>query len=40
MNEDEHHIIELLNGLRELVYNHNDPQLRTDLSNFVLCGGH
>ena len=29
MNEDEHHIIELLNGLRELVYNHNDPQLRT-----------
>nr|WP_316624301.1 type ISP restriction/modification enzyme [uncultured Ruminococcus sp.] len=29
LNEDERQIIELLIGLRELVYNHNDPQLRT-----------
>ena len=29
IDEDEHQIIELLNGLKELVYNHNDRQLRT-----------
>lgn len=29
LNEDERQIIGLLTGLRELVYNHNDPHLRT-----------
>ena len=29
LNDDERQIISLLNGLKELVYNHNDPNLRT-----------
>lgn len=29
LNEDERQVIALLSGLRELVYNHNDPALRT-----------
>ena len=29
LNEDERHVIELLSGLKDLVYNHNDPNLRT-----------
>ncbi len=29
LNEDERHVIELLSGLKSLVYNHNDPTLRT-----------
>lgn len=29
MNEDERNAIQLLQGMRELVYNHNDPDLRT-----------
>lgn len=29
MNEDEQHIIMLLDGMKALVYNHNDPALRT-----------
>ena len=29
INDDERQVIDLLNGLRELVYNHNDPNLRT-----------
>lgn len=32
LNESERQIIELLSGIKELVYNHNDPHLRT---NFV-----
>lgn len=37
LNDDEHHIIDLLDGLKELVYNHNDPALRTGavFSNFT-----
>lgn len=29
LNEDERLVIELLSGLKDLVYNHNDPNLRT-----------
>lgn len=29
LNDDERHVIALLDGLKELVYNHNDPVLRT-----------
>jgi len=29
LNDDERHVIALLDGLKELVYNHNDPALRT-----------
>lgn len=29
MNEEERQVISLLTGLRDLVYNHNDPMLRT-----------
>ena len=37
LSEDERHIITLLNGLKELVYNHNDPTLRTGavFSDFI-----
>ena len=28
LNDDERHVIELLSGLKNLVYNHNDPSLR------------
>ncbi len=37
INEDERHIITLLDGLKELIYNHNDPMLRTGgvFSDFV-----
>lgn len=30
MNEDERQSISLLSGIKELVYNHNDPNMRTD----------
>lgn len=30
MNDDEHDMIQLLQGMRELVYNHNDSKLRTN----------
>lgn len=29
LNDDERHVIDLLGGLKDLVYNHNDPNLRT-----------
>ena len=37
LNSTEHHFIVLLNDLRELVYNHNDPNLRTGtvFANFI-----
>ena len=31
LNDDERHIIALLNGLKGLVYNHNDPAFRTGM---------
>lgn len=30
MNEDERNVIRILQGMRELIYNHNDPNLRTN----------